>query len=86
MRSYDEATQLATVEQRNHMKLGQEIEVFQPEGALFRQELAEMWDADGEPIAAAPHPQQIVRIRMERPAAPNSILRRDVPIKKEEVQ
>ena len=86
VRSYDEATQLATVEQRNHMKLGQEIEVFQPEGALFRQELAEMWDADGEPIAAAPHPQQIVRIRMERPAAPNSILRRDVPIKKEEVQ
>lgn len=86
VRSYDEATQLATVEQRNHMKLGQEIEVFQPEGALFRQELAEMWDADGEPIAAAPHPQQIVRIRMECPAAPNSILRRDVPIKKEEVQ
>lgn len=86
VRSYDEATQLATVEQRNHMKLGQEIEVFQPEGALFRQELAEMWDADGEPIAAAPHPQQIVRIRMERPAAPNSILRRDVPMKKEEVQ
>lgn len=86
VRSYDEATQLATVEQRNHMKLGQEIEVFQPEGALFRQELAEMWDADGEPIAAAPHPQQIVRIRMECPAAPNSILRRDVPMKKEEVQ
>ena len=59
------------------MKLGQEIEVFQPEERGFRQELTEMWDAAGTPIAAAPHPQQIVRIRMTRPVAPYSILRRD---------
>ncbi|EKU71517.1 U32 family peptidase [Selenomonas sp. F0473] len=77
VRSYDANTGLATVEQRNHMKLGQEIEVFQPEERGFRQELTEMWDAAGTPIAAAPHPQQIVRIRMTRPVAPYSILRRD---------
>ena len=84
VRAYDEERCLATVEQRNHMKLGQEIEVFQPVGAPFRQELIEMWDEDGQEIAAAPHPQQIVRIRMAQPVEVNSILRRDVPIKKEE--
>lgn len=85
VRAYDPVTQIATVEQRNNMKLGQEIEIFQPHGASFRQELAEMWDADGQPITAAPHPQQIVRIRMVQAVEENSILRRDVP-KKEEVR
>ena len=84
MRSYDTEKRLATVEQRNNMKLGQEIEIFQPVGVSFRQELAEMWDADGREITAAPHPQQIVRIRMTQPVEVGSILRRDVPMKKEE--
>ena len=84
VRSYDTEKRLATVEQRNSMKLGQEIEIFQPVGASFRQELAEMWDADGREITAAPHPQQIVRIRMEQPVEVSSILRRDIPMKKEE--
>ncbi len=85
VRAYDAESGLATVEQRNNMKLGQEIEIFQPHGASFRQELAEMWSADGQSITAAPHPQQIVRIRMMQAVEENSILRRDVP-KKEEVQ
>ena len=84
VRSYDAENRLATVEQRNNMKLGQEIEVFQPVGASFRQELAEMWNEEGEEITAAPHPQQLVRIRMAQPVEPDSILRRDVPMKKEE--
>ena len=84
VRVYDPVTQIATVEQRNNMKLGQEIEVFQPVGAPFRQNLSEMWDEEGQEIAAAPHPQQIVRMRMTQEVAANSILRRDVPMKKEE--
>ena len=84
VRAYDPVTQIATVEQRNNMKLGQEIEVFQPVSAPFRQNLSEMWDEEGQEIAAAPHPQQIVRMRMTQEVAANSILRRDVPMKKEE--
>ncbi len=84
VRAYDPVTQIATVEQRNNMKLGQEIEVFQPVGEPFRQNLSEMWDEEGQEIAAAPHPQQIVRMRMTQEVAANSILRRDVPMKKEE--
>ena len=78
VRSYDAVTGWATVEQRNNMKCGQEIEVFQPTGPLYRQTLAEMVDEEGTPISVAPHPQQIVRIRMTQPVEPYSILRRDV--------
>ena len=82
VRAYDAVTGLAEVEQRNHMRVGQEIEIFQPTGMSFRQILDAMWDAEGTPIDAAPHPQQIVRIRLVHPAEPYSILRRDVPMKK----
>ena len=60
------------------MKTGQELEIFQPKGEGFRQKLADMLDEEGQPIEVAPHPQQIVKIRMEKPVEPYTILRRDV--------
>ena len=74
---YDAATGFALVEQRNHMRVGEEIEIFQPKGEGWRQRLSEMTDEDGAPIEAAPHPQQRVHIRMERPLESYAILRRD---------
>lgn len=75
---YDEKTGFATVEQRNNMKVGQEIEIFQPHLAGYRQILQEMYNNEGEAIQVAPHPQQIVKIRMEKPVEPYGILRRDI--------
>ncbi len=78
VRAYDEESGYAVVEQRNNMKLGQEIEVFQPSQPLFRQKLTDMRDEEGNSISVAPHPQQIIKIRMEQPVEPYTILRRDV--------
>ena len=78
VRSYDPDTQYATVEQRNNMKLGQEIEVFQPNAPLYRQKLSDMLDEEGNPIEVAPHAQQIIKIRMDKPVEPYTILRRDI--------
>lgn len=75
---YDEKTGFATVEQRNNMKVGQEIEIFQPHLAGYRQILQEMYNDEGEVIQVAPHPQQIVKIRMDKPVEPYGILRRDI--------
>ena len=74
---YDESTGIALVEQRNHFRVGEELEILQPKGAGWRQWLSEMTDEAGVRIAAAPHPQQRVRIRMERPIEKYAILRRD---------
>ena len=81
---YDAATGFALVEQRNHMRVGEEIEIFQPKGEGWRQTLSEMTDETGAPIEAAPHPQQHVRIRMEWPIEKYAILRRDIISTKEE--
>ena len=75
--AYDAETGYATVEQRNNMKCGQEIEVFQPQGGLFRQEIIEMLDEDGSRITVAPHAQQIIKMRMAQPVEAYAILRRD---------
>lgn len=76
--AYDEKTKLATVEQRNNMKCGQELEVFSPHDKGFRFTLCEMYDEDGETIDVAPHPQQIVKIKFDKNVEPYSILRRDI--------
>ena len=82
VRSYDAATGYAVVEQRNNMKVGQEIEVFQPTGPLYRQKISSMIDNEtNEEISVAPHPQQIIRMKMEQPVEEYTILRRDVVAK-----
>ena len=82
VRSYDAATGYAVVEQRNNMKVGQEIEVFQPTGPLYRQKITSMIDNEtNEEISVAPHPQQIIRMKMEQPVEEYTILRRDVVAK-----
>ena len=79
VRSYDAVTGYAVVEQRNNMKVGQEIEVFQPTGPLYRQKITSMIDNEThEEISVAPHPQQIIRMKMEQPVEEYTILRRDI--------
>lgn len=76
VRDYDERTQMATVEQRNNMKVGQEIEIFQPTRETFCQRLEEMTDEMGAPLSVAAHAQQIVRMRMKEPVEEYAIVRR----------
>lgn len=78
VKDYDEAGGFAIVEQRNNMKLGQEIEFFPPKGEGFRQKLVEMYDDEGNSIDVAPHPQQLVKIPVKQVVMPWTILRRDV--------
>lgn len=76
VKSYDEHTGMAVVEQRNKMVLGDEIEVFGPGREFFTQKLTVLQNEEGEPIESAPHPQQILRIKMEQPVAEKYILRK----------
>lgn len=76
VKSYDPETGYAIVEQRNKMVIGDEIEVFGPGTDFFVQKLAEMYNEEGEPIEAAPHPQQILKIKMNEPVKENFMLRK----------
>lgn len=77
VKDYDSKTCMATVEQRNKMVVGDEIEVFGPGQDFFRQKLTVLQNEDGEPVDSAPHPQQILRIKMNQPVAEKFILRKE---------
>lgn len=77
VRSYDHKTGYAVVEQRNKMSIGEEIEVFGPNTDFYKQTLTEMYDLEtGEPVESAPHPQQMLKIKLDKPAAPDFMLRK----------
>ncbi len=73
---YDEESKLATVEQRNRMFKGEEIEIIGPNYVSFTQTIKKMIDKHNEEIEVAPHPQQIIKIEMENPVEEYFILRR----------
>lgn len=73
VKGYDASTKIATVEQRNRFFSGDDIEIIGPKEEITMT-VAEMWDEDMNPIDVAPHPQQIIKIKMETPVAENYIL------------
>ena len=74
--SYDPKSQLAVIEQRNRLFLGDTIEVFGPYTDFFSQVITIMLDEDGEAIESAPHAQQMIQIKMDQPVKRNFMLRK----------
>jgi len=74
--AYNKNTGIATVEQRNRMFTGDEIEVVRPKGNFFVQKIRSMKNADGEDIEVAPHPQMTVYMPMDREVEEYTMLRR----------
>lgn len=74
--AYDEKTKIATIEQRNRMFIGDEIEIFGPNKEHFNQIIEKMWDENMEEIEVAPHPQQIIKILMDYPVKAMDMLRK----------
>lgn len=69
----------AVVMQRNKFTVGDVIEVVPPKGPCFTQTVAGLWDAEtGAPVQTAPHPQQLLNMRFEKPVAAFSMLRKKV--------
>ena len=75
---YDEATHIATIQQRNHFKPGQEIEFFGPEIESFKQVIDVIYDEEGNHLDAARHPLQIVQIKVDHPIYPHNMMRKEI--------
>ena len=74
---YDKSTQIATVEQRNRIFLGDSVEFFGPNKDFFIQKIEQMWDDKGEEIEVAPHPQQIIKIKVDKEVAKFDLIRKE---------
>jgi putative protease len=74
VRSYDPATKIASIQQRNKIVAGDTIEVFGPGGISFKQKVEGMTDMEGNPLVSAPHPKQLIRMPLAEPAYENYIV------------
>lgn len=73
---YDEATGIATVEQRNKFSVGDTVEIIQPGKPYFSQKVEWLKDTSGAPITSTPHPQMVFTMPLDTPVAPNAMLRK----------
>ena len=74
--SYNELEQTAIIEQRNYFEVGQEIEIFHPNGKSDSFTLESMKDEKGESIDVARHPKQILEIKIPFAVEPYAMLRK----------
>lgn len=74
--SYDEASGIATVRQRNHFKVGDEIEFYGPYFQHFEQTVVEMKNDEGELIDRAPNPMMVLTIPVAQPVQPGDMIRK----------
>lgn len=73
---YDEKTQIATVQQRNHFRVGDKVEFYGPNFQHVYQTIEEMWDEEGNPIEKAPKAMMIVKMKVNAPVEPLFMMRR----------
>ena len=74
---YDEETKIATIEQRNRVFVGEEIEIFGPGIKHFDYKIEKMLDDKDREIDVANKAKQIFKIKIEEPIKKGFILRRE---------
>lgn len=77
VKGYDEHTGYALIEQRNRFEEGDEVEFMSPSGISI-QTIEEMYTLDGERVSCAPHPQQLLRIKVNAPLKEFDMMRRKI--------
>ena len=73
---YDEKTCLAKMEQRNNFKVGDTIEIFGPEIENIKLIVKEMYNEEMEKIEVAPHPLQVIYIKVPKSVYKNNLVRK----------
>lgn len=73
---YDPETKRATVEQRNRIFEGDEVEIFGPNKDFFYQTLTDLQDEDGNPLEVVNRPKTIFTMRVDQPVEPKDLLRK----------
>lgn len=73
---YDEDKSIATIQQRNLFKVGDQLEFYGPGMRLSQHEVKEMWNEKGEKIDRAPHAMMTVKLKLKEPVLPHDMVRR----------
>ncbi|MGX7202869.1 protease [Enterococcus plantarum] len=74
--AYDSETKVATIRQRNHFSVGDEIEFYGPGFNHFHQTVEVMYNEEDESIDRAPNPMMILTMPVEKPVAVGDMIRK----------
>ena len=66
---------LARIEQRNKFCVGDAIEIMKPDGTNLPVVVEGLYTEDGTPVDSAPHPKQVLWIKLSGQAAKYDLLR-----------
>ncbi|GAB6108855.1 peptidase U32 family protein [Fusibacter bizertensis] len=75
VQSYDVETGIAVIEQRNHFKKGDKIEIIGPDYFYSEHVIDEMFDINDNLIEVAPHAKMTVKLPLGQPVKPFYMLR-----------
>lgn len=68
------------IEQRNKFSVGETIEIMKPDGSNVETKVVSIQNEEtGEMMESAPHPQQKLRVELDRPASVYDLLRKKAP-------
>ena len=67
---------LCKIEQRNKFSVGEEIEIMKPDGKNIRTKVLQILNEEGQEQDSAPHPKQVLYVRLDQYADHYDILRR----------
>ena len=73
---FDSSLGLATVEQRNKFSCGDTIEIISPKNETFSQEVTLLFNSMGEAVSSAPHPKEVLKLKMDLPVKKYDIIRK----------
>ena len=72
---YNEETKIATLTERNYFKVGDEVEIFTPNGETYSFTIEKLYDENMNPIDVARHPEEILKLEVNYPIVANSMMR-----------
>ena len=75
---YDINTKVATIEQRNYFKIGDEVEIFGPNNNIINITIDNIKDSDGNDIEVVRHPKQIVQIKIDSLISKYDMIRKKI--------
>ena len=73
---WDAESGYAVIEQRNKFSVGEEIEAMPAKGDSYSMIVTELINENGESVESAPHPQEILKMKFDRPVHKFDMLRK----------
>lgn len=72
---YDKKTKLAKITQRNYFKIGDEVEIFMPNGKIVSFVVDKIYDENMNLVTVANHPEEILYLYVEEEVVKDSMMR-----------